>query len=475
MFPEKYKNVYIVGVLECSSRYQYGYSSSGAPLYIFHPLHKDLKDYMFLVGSKNSETSKNYLVLIRYLNWNEKYPRGELIHVLGECGDWEAEKKALMWQYSPYNFKKSKDIIKSIENISTDISVTDVSSWETFNIDPEGCEDIDDCISYKLNENGSMDIAITIADVSSIIVNDTELDKRAFLLGQTMYSEKERKSMLPSEYEQLCSLKPGQERYGVSLFFTYPGFENIRFAKTKIVNNNSYTYESIYQSKHTEVMNMMKEISQSEDSHKWVESLMIFYNKEASKILVQNKVGIYKVHNEFKTETKELLHKYCPFLLNESSSYSFYTEDLYHHGLQLEYYSTLTSPIRRYADLYNQRTLLNILKDPSFRLKGSSFELKDTLEHLNHRSKETKRHDRDMFFLNLIQHNTLKQLKGVVVKISEEKVSVYIEEWKRIVCISNKEMKYILPFELEQEILLRYFFNSKEKRWKNKIIFERIL
>jgi exoribonuclease R len=212
----------------------------------------------------------NHLVVIKYLNWNEKYPRGELMYILGECGDWEAEKKALLWQYSPYYFKKNIEVPNPI-SIRSYLDITD---WETLNIDPENCEDIDDCVSYKIFGN-SLKIAITISNVSRLVDFDSSVDKQAFLLSETMYSTNERKSMLPVQYEQECSLTLGKERYGLSLFFDYSLSEknitNIKFVETKIINKKSYTYETIYNSEHTHLLDFLKSFSNSEDSHKWVE------------------------------------------------------------------------------------------------------------------------------------------------------------------------------------------------------------
>jgi exoribonuclease R len=460
--PSKYHNQFIVGILECSSKYKYGYSSNKTPLYMCYPLHKELKDFMFLVGSNVKDVSKNYLCLIRYLHWNDKYPRGELIRIIGECGDWKTEREALVWQYSPYNFKTDKYSNKN-NLLDEENKAENLCDWETLNIDPLGCEDIDDCISYKIDDDKTLSIAITIANVSRIVNLNSDVNNQASLLCQTLYYNEGRKSMLPKDYEQECSLKLNQERYGVSLIFKYPTFNNLRFVETKLINKETHTYESIYSSKHTQLIEFLREFSGSEDSHKWVESLMIYYNKEAVKILNKNKIGIYKIHKQKNTEN-ELMEKYCPFLLNESSRYSLYTEELNHFGMGLKEYATFTSPIRRYTDLVNQRYLLN-----------PSINLEIDIELINYRNSEIKRFNREIFFLNLVQNNIYKEIKGLILNISNEKIKVYIDEWKRVISIKNSDsLSSLEPKELKEEdvINIRYFYNSKEKNWKSRIIFE---
>ena len=128
------------------------------------------------------------------------------------------------------------------------------------------------------------------------------------------------------------------------------------------------------------------------------------------------------------------------------------------------HYITLTSPIRRYVDLYNQKCLIQILENKEIQESKNE----EKLNHLNFRAKESKRHDRDLFFLNLLKNNTLKEISGVIIYKTDDKIQIYIEEWKRIINIKDKSYNV----NLEDVVKLRYYFNPKEKLWKNRIIFE---
>ena len=49
----------------------------------------------------------------------------------------------------------------------------------TFTIDPDNAKDFDDALSFKILDNNVFEIGVHIADVSSYVKPDTELDKEA--------------------------------------------------------------------------------------------------------------------------------------------------------------------------------------------------------------------------------------------------------------------------------------------------------
>lgn len=449
----------IVGILECASKYKYGFSNHNTPLYRFSPLCKTLPS--MIVGSKIKNTNKNQLVLVNCENLQDKIPKGNIVFFLGECGDWEAEKMSVLWLYCPYIYKKSEKY--DIPNYTPE-SVTDLTSWDTLNIDPEGCEDIDDCISYILADTNKLRVAITIANVASYIPQDSELNKKVYNISQTFYF-KQNRTMLPKSYEENCSLLPNRERYGIALIFDVCineekyKLDNIHFTEVKLVNKQSYTYESVYDSNHKDLLNFLEIFSNSNDSHKWVESLMIFYNTQAAE-LMKNYLHlnpIFRIND--KSKNNDIIEKYCPFLSFSSATYTFYNENMYHQGLNIQNYLHITSPIRRYADLYNQRILLNILNH-----NNSSSDI--DINFLNQRQKCNKKYERDLFLINLLQNNKEGKITGIVIS-KDKKYHIYVPEWKRIIKILPS-----LHLELEQEVKIIYYFNTSKSSWKERIIYE---
>ncbi len=514
-FPEDAKDINIIGVLECSSKYKYGITSRGIPLYMFSPLQIGIQNEVppMLVGSKISDTTKNYLVLVKFLNWDEKFPRGSLVEIIGPCGDWEAERKALMWQYNPYIHKavKADNRIENSEKIQKSVSkqILSLKDWTTFNIDPEGCEDIDDCISFKIDESDNLKIAITISNVASILEKDTELDRKVSIITQTLYSENERRSMLPSDYEKACSLLPNEKRFGISLIFDVPkeienkesiDIESLKgfFTETRIINHKTYSYESIkniFKEKDENmirVCDFMRKISHSEDTHKWIETLMIYYNTKAANLLMKFNTGIFRKHSIPSIDKISKYGRFNIFLAYEAAQYCKLKNEgsnLYHYGLDEKVYVHMTSPIRRYADLINQRLMVKILNK-----EYNDLEINDEIiSHMNFRQKVTKKHERDLSLLKILRDKKEAIVRGgivsIIIKEDKKKIKVYINEWKRVVSIpiniedekDFKEKSYETDFKekpcktdfsIDQELSIKYFYNPNNRRWKDKIVFQ---
>lgn len=90
-----------------------------------------------------------------------------------------------------------------------------------FTIDPEDAKDLDDAVSVKVNEEGTYDIGVHIADVSYFVKPNTALDRDARKRATSVYLVQRAVPMLPPTLsEQVCSLLPGQDRLAFSVIFT---------------------------------------------------------------------------------------------------------------------------------------------------------------------------------------------------------------------------------------------------------------
>lgn len=97
----------------------------------------------------------------------------------------------------------------------------DLRGERVFTIDPETAKDLDDALSIKLNDDGSYDVGVHIADVSYFVKPNTALDRDARKRATSVYLVQRAVPMLPpSLSEQLCSLVPGQDRLAFSVIFT---------------------------------------------------------------------------------------------------------------------------------------------------------------------------------------------------------------------------------------------------------------
>lgn len=80
---------------------------------------------------------------------------------------------------------------------------------------------MDDALSIKLNDNGTYEVGVHIADVSYFVKPNTALDRDARKRATSVYLVQRSVPMLPPALsEQLCSLVPGQDRLAFSAIFT---------------------------------------------------------------------------------------------------------------------------------------------------------------------------------------------------------------------------------------------------------------
>jgi protein SSD1 len=81
--------------------------------------------------------------------------------------------------------------------------------------------DLDDALSIKLNDDGTYDVGIHIADVSFHVKSNTALDRDARKRATSVYLVQRVVPMLPPALsEELCSLAPGEERLAFSVVLT---------------------------------------------------------------------------------------------------------------------------------------------------------------------------------------------------------------------------------------------------------------
>ena len=136
-----------------------------------------------------------------------------------------------------------------------------------------------------------------------------------------------------------------------------------------------------------------------------------------------------------------------------------------HWGLGISDYTHASSPLRRYADLYNQRCLIEILE--GIHTKRAPEELCCGLNLLG---KSAKAFERDMFFLKALTTDGPSSVEGKVLDIQEEKLKlqIWVPTWNRVVRVPIVSM---LGIELGQTLRLSHYVQYQNARWKDKIIF----
>jgi exoribonuclease R len=478
----------IVGTLELTNKSKYGLTSRGGSIYLFTPYNKSYPH--FIVGCSERDVSKNRIGLIKFDDWasSSTFPRGNLQQVLGASGDFEAERQALIWQSSPWKYPKYTYVAVSKENI-----LRQKLNGYTFNIDPVGCKDVDDVLTFEELDGGKWKVTITISDVATYIEDGGLVDTYASLIGQTLYDTGGTvlRPMLPKEYsEETCSLIPGKESYGISLQFIWNGTEitNKEWFESVLKTDKSYSYEE-FQETSSPYKKPLQEIASylaREDvkcSHKWIEQCMLFYNKEAGRRLKESGMGILRKHSAPNFERLERYKAHIPELEKlafSSAEYCLAEEvETKHYGLDSDTYAHASSPIRRYADLVNQRALKLLLRGSSER-----YIVPLAMYDMNYRAKLNKNFGRDMDFLNAIATGQTTFTGIVIDKTTVEeqhvKIKIYVPLWKRTISAKYKYAKENMVLSRDEkreidvsefrEVEIKCAFNVNSRNWKERII-----
>ena len=214
----------------------------------------------------------------------------------------------------------------------------------------------------------------------------------------------------------------------------------------------TYTYESVVG---TPIATHLEAVfGPSKDPHIWIENAMIRYNAAAAALLISKGQGLLRVQ----PESPETTHPEIAHLLKEAASYE--TTDIKekrHASLGLPAYCHASSPLRRYADLVNQRALYSII--------GSMDGQKLVAAHLNDRMKAARRFSRDLTFLTHVTPGRVHEIDVIVM--TEGKA--YVPLWGRII-----RLKHEVTEEHGRQIRIQIYCDPTQRNWKQRVLTQRI-
>lgn len=478
----------IVGILHLQSKVRYGMTSKGKPIYLFEPINKAYP--LMITGCSEKEFKTNVIAIVLFESWDKgsKFPRTSLQRILGPCGDLEVEKEMLLLRYSPWPLPKKADISPRYKE---QLERRPFIEGYTFNIDPPGCEDVDDVVTINKLTESKWQLTISITDVATAIEEGSQLDLYAKKVGQTLYPEdKEPKHMLPSSIStKELSLIKNYYRNTISLTITWSsedGIESSKWSCSKVTVDKAYTYKEAQLETRNEFITLKQIVNAIakkpiETSEKWVETLMVYYNAEAGKLLKSAGLGILRHHSEpdmEKFNTLSAIDSSLEKMAFSAASYAPSEVQGRHWGLDTDDYAHASSPLRRYADLYNQRCLLSIFKNSELKLTQNSRML---CRQLNLLQKNSKGFERDEFFITTLAKAKQPVVEAMVIEINIEKqfIKLWVKEWNRILRIKTlvgdayveaKDGTRVL-IGLKEKVKLSYHVNYDRAQWKDKIIF----
>ena len=453
----------IAGILYLNKNTKYGFNSKHMPYYVFRPLNK--KYPKFLVASSLKNQSKQYIV-ITFNKWpiDSKYPYGQCEQIIGSINDCKNIYEILLYKHNLIypKFKIFKSLIQ--EHQSRIIKNT---QYNVFTIDPDGCKDIDDAISFNMYDT-YIEIGIHITDVSYYI---NDIYHLLYNLSSSIYASHRQINILPEIYAtNICSLLEHTNRKCVSVILKFShNYElinyNIKLTNVHIIKNFSYEEaEEIIKSFNNKNMsntnynkykylldlwNFMTHYNKTiTDTHILIEKLMILANHKIAEVLYNYDKNntILRIHNMELDINKNAIvsnnNKLNEFVKLKTFSSAIYEKNItkpIHYGLNINLYTHFTSPIRRLCDIITHINIKNYLHKKNL-LEISN----ENINHMNKVNKNIKKLYYDYKIVDLLNkfHNTqMVNCEGYIVEFTDKNFNIYIPEFDieyKIKYYSNK-------------------------------------
>ena len=445
-------------------------------MYLFKPYDASWPDVV--CGSSARDLTHNQIAIVtvesalrdQVVDPAKPKPRGLLVRLVGRVGDADAERDALLEHYCQARQPTSSafDVRYAGPNASEQrLEISAETGWVTFHVDPAGCRDIDDAIAWHPQNR---QWAITIADVAAFVPANSYMDNIAAAIGATFYDLDGRvvRPMLPADIsEGSASLLPSSSiigddndrRAGVSYIYNACAPDDGQFALTWITVTHSFTYEEFCESSVAYTLGLAEV-----EPHDWIAQMMIRYNAAAARELVGVGAGLLRVQGPADAATVATwaaVHPDLAALANEAAIYEVVSAgaDQGHTTLGLTAYCHASSPLRRYADLVNQRILKAVAVGS---LVLDTIEPTATLAAtLSERGKAQRRWTRDLVFLAHVQPGHVQEIEVVWVGGGQ----VWVPAWRRLLRLRHEEER-----DVGAVGHIQIYCDPSRRNWKQRVL-----
>ncbi len=209
---------------------------------------------IFIPRNKLKDGKTGQKAVVKLLGWepNAKNPVGEVIDILGDKGDNNAEMHAILAEFGlPYKYPA--EVEAAADHIDAGITPEkvakriDMRGITTFTIDPRDAKDFDDALSLRKLENGLWEVGVHIADVTHYVRPGSIIEREAQERATSVYLVDRTIPMLPEHLSNgICSLRPNEDKLTYSVIFHLTDEAEIKhyeIAKTVICSNRRFAYE----------------------------------------------------------------------------------------------------------------------------------------------------------------------------------------------------------------------------------------
>lgn len=243
----------VIEIVERAKSTFVGTISKSKNFAFFIPSGKSAFD-LFIPNEKLNGAKDGQKAIARITEWpaRAKNPFGEIIEVLGDVGDNNAEMHAILAEFDlPLRFPDA--VLKAAEKIPDVIpdeeirNRRDMRGVTTITIDPHDAKDFDDALSIQKLDNGFWEVGVHIADVSYYVKPGSVLDDEAYERATSVYLVDRVVPMLPEKLSNgVCSLRPKEDKLCFSAIFQLDDEAEIQkqwFGRTVIHSDKRFAYE----------------------------------------------------------------------------------------------------------------------------------------------------------------------------------------------------------------------------------------
>jgi len=214
---------------------------------------------------------QRFVVAIDEWPSDSHWPKGHYMRMLGPIGDPGAESAAILVETGLEThlgeFSQQALSCMPVERHSwfpreeDGLSRRDLRKDRlVFSVDPPGCQDIDDAMSFTKLEGNLVEVGVHIADVTHFVQENSALDDEARLRATSVYLEDHRLDMLPRLLcEDLCSLRADVDRLAVSVIW------KLDLSGTMIKVVDSWAGRTIIRSAHALSYNQAQRLIEGQD------------------------------------------------------------------------------------------------------------------------------------------------------------------------------------------------------------------
>lgn len=209
---------------------------------------------IFIPKNKLKGAVNGQKAVVRIVEWpvGAKNPVGEVVDVLGDVGDNDAEMHAILAEFNlPYSYPE--EAIVAAEKIPDAITKEEIAKRRdfrnvtTFTIDPVDAKDFDDALSIQQLGEDLWEIGVHIADVTHYVKPDSVIDNEAYVRATSVYLVDRTVPMLPERLSNyLCSLRPGEDKLCFSAVFKMNGQGHVQeswIGRTIVHSDKRFAYE----------------------------------------------------------------------------------------------------------------------------------------------------------------------------------------------------------------------------------------